>query len=316
MPGILDTHDLNSAIAHMAEDSQKFIFITSPYLMINDRLRKIIEIADDRGVKTFFIYGKKELDDDTEKWIKGLHNSSIGYIKNVHAKIFMMELAGIVMSMNIYTFSQINNEELGVIFDKRDRRGYKDLAFHAARLIDMAEKTHGLWNDECIRKIPSGLFGWRSTPRSQTDLSCLDGGSNDEPEVDNAPEPVDTPLRKCHCIRCNHIIPSNHPYFYCGRCLDSWSRYNNFSYTEPEGHCYICGKNYHASADRPSCLDCYPSNRDFIHDQHETMRKMVEHNKNQNVRLLIQPNRVFGLYNDLHHSPLPLSSLIIHYRKI
>ena len=80
----------------------------------------------------------------------------------------------------------------------------------------------------------------------------------------------------CHCIRCGHVIPSTHEYVYCGRCMDSWQRYSNMRYVEPEGHCYICGKQYNASAEKPACIECYKTHTKLIGMKCDSMRKAAE----------------------------------------
>lgn len=288
MPGIVDTPDLNSAIAHMTEDARKFILVVSPYLKINDRLRRTLAIADTRGVKTFFIYGKKEMNSDTYDWIKTLENSSIAFIPQLHAKLYLMEFAGIIMTMNLYTFSQVNNEELGVIFEKKyNRSDFKELVFHSLRLIDSSKKEYGPWDDSDIRKLMGGIFSnkfkkpiERSMYDTETEVSVdeqpiLEDSSTraclKSPQAEVISETT-FKSRRCHCIRCGRIIPSDHPFVYCGRCLESWKKYSNFGYTEQQGHCYICNKENRSSADRPACSSCYASNKDFVIAQCDRMR--------------------------------------------
>lgn len=56
--------------------------------------------------------------------------------------------------------------------------------------------------------------------------------------------------------------------------MDSWQRYSNVKYVEPKGHCYICGKDYEASAEKPACLDCYRSHKELVELKCNTMRKL------------------------------------------
>ena len=264
----------------------RFIPVVSPYLRINDRLRRTLEVADSRGVKTFFVYGKKDMDSDTYEWIKSLRNSSIGFIPQLHAKMYVMELAGVIMSMNLYTYSQVNNEELGVIFEKKyDRSEFKGLVFHATRLIDISRKEYGRWDDSDILRIFDGIFGKRSK-RSEVQNAETAGMLADEPlaaspvqpfpatgsDTDPVPaEAADTP-KLCHCIRCGRTISSEHPFVYCGRCLESWKRFSNISYSEPQGHCYICNAENRSSADRPACIRCYSAHKAFIRTQLDRIR--------------------------------------------
>ena len=104
------------------------------------------------------------MDHSTMSWLKGLRNTSIGYIPNLHAKIYLTEGHAIVTSMNLYEYSQVNNEEIGVLLGYReDRRDYKELLFHTMRLLTMSEKEHGTWDLSDIDKPLRGLLGFKKT---------------------------------------------------------------------------------------------------------------------------------------------------------
>lgn len=267
MPLIMDTPEINTYITHISEDARKHIVIVCPYLKLNDRLRRIIEITISNDVGLYVVYGKGNMDQGTMTWLKGLRNVNIGYILNLHAKIYLTEEYGIITSMNLYEFSQVNNEEIGVLLGyKEDRREFKDLLFQTMRLLNMAQKEHGSWDLSDIDKPLRGLFGRGKSHLEKGDTRFeetmpKDIGVNDLPE---SPRSDVIERIRCHCIRCNRIIPSDHEYVYCGRCMESWVRYCNTGYVENNGHCYICGGSIRPSAGRPACADCYRNNRQLV----------------------------------------------------
>ena len=55
---IMDTLETNTWISHITEDARKHLVIICPYLKINEKLRRTIEVADRKGVNVFVIYGK------------------------------------------------------------------------------------------------------------------------------------------------------------------------------------------------------------------------------------------------------------------
>lgn len=133
---ILDTYETNTWISHISEDARKHLVINCPYLKINEKLRRTIDVADRKGVNVFVIYGKRELDEGTMAWLKGLRHSNIASIKDLHAKLYMNEEFAVISSMNLYEYSQVNNEELGVLCGrKEDRAEFKDITFQVMRLI-------------------------------------------------------------------------------------------------------------------------------------------------------------------------------------
>ena len=108
---------------------------------------------------------------------------------------------------------------------KDGRTEFKDLLYEAVRLINLSVKQYGKWDIEDIDKPIRRII--RKEPLFIP--------------VDHLAEEDVQERIICHCIRCGRSIPSDHPYPYCGRCLESWKQYMNLSYTEPDGHCYICG---------------------------------------------------------------------------
>ena len=164
MPQICDTYDINANIAHIIEDARKHIVIISPFIKINRKMQKAIELADRRGVRLFLIYGKTELDESTAVWVRRLRNSSLGYIRNLHAKIIMNEDFAVMSSMNLYEYSQVNNEELGAFFGRReDRAAFKDIVFQVLRLIRLSEKEYGGWDISELDRPIRSIFK-RNTP--------------------------------------------------------------------------------------------------------------------------------------------------------
>ena len=282
---ILDTYETNTWISHISEDARKHLVIICPYLRINEKLRRTIEVADRKGVNLFVIYGKREFDEGTMTWLKGLRHSNIAYIKDLHAKLYMNEEMAVISSMNLYEYSQVNNEELGVLCGKRqDRNEFKDITFQVMRMIGISEKEHGKWDIGDLDKPIRGLFKRsKGTEEFRTYVSGSDVGNRNEiplepirVETEEKPEPPVSETLLCHCIRCGRVIPSTHDYVYCSRCMDSWQRYSNMRYVEPEGHCYICGKQYNASAEKPACIECYKVHTKLIGMKCDSMRKVAE----------------------------------------
>lgn len=213
---------------------------------------------------------------------KELRHSNIANIPQLHAKLYMNEKMAVISSMNLYEFSQVNNEELGVLCGKRqDRAEFKDITFQVMRLIGISKKEHGKWDTGDLGKPIRGLF---KREKGTEEFRTYDSGSDDEnlnkapmeqteSEVKEVPASAGTETILCHCIRCGRVIPSTHEYVYCGRCMDSWQRYSNMRYVEHDGHCYICGKPYKASAEKPACIECYSSHSELVRSKCEAMLK-------------------------------------------
>ena len=272
MVDILDTDMINAEISGVCENARKHLLIICPFLKINDKLKRNIESTLKRGVKLTIIYGKRELDEGTLDWIKGLSYWNVGFLENLHAKIIMNEEAVVLSSMNLYEYSQVNNHELGVFaWIKEDKDAFKDILFESIRIINSSTKQYGKWD---IGDIDKPLQRKIHKEKYFIEVTETTGfGAQKE----NIEKPDD--VTKCHCIRCGRVIPSYHDYVYCGRCFESWKQYNNTKYVENEGHCYICGKSYQVSAERPACPDCYRANPSLVKDKCNFMNH-YQRNKN------------------------------------
>lgn len=267
MVDILDTDAINMSITNVCENSRKYLVIICPFLKFNDKLCNSINSAVKRDVKLTVIYGKTSMDKETYEWLKGLPYCNIGFLKNLHAKLVLNEEAAVMSSMNLYEYSQVNNEELGMLAYVRDSRNeYKDLLYESIRLINASVKQFGKWDLEDIDKPIRGLIKRETyfipVIENHGDLFMEEASKTREEK------------RICHCIRCGHAIPSTHDYVYCGRCFESWKMYCNPGYVERGGHCYICGKECQVSAERPSCSDCYKDNVSLITEKRDVMMAM------------------------------------------
>ncbi len=264
MVEILNTDAINMRITDVCEVAKKHLVIISPFLKINDKLRRTIETAINRKVKVTVIYGKKALDTDTYEWLKSLSYCNIGFLNNLHAKLILNEEAAVLSSMNLYEYSQVNNEELGLFAWLKDGKNeYKDLLYESIRIINSSTKQFGKWDLEDLEKPLHGLMKKESIfiPVKE---NCGD--------IVTAETPVKTTEKKlCHCIRCGRVIPSYHDFVYCGRCFESWKQFYNTKYVEKEGHCYICGKPCIVSAERPACPDCYKENNALVKEKCDIM---------------------------------------------
>lgn len=69
-------------------------------------------------------------------------NVRTSFCQNLHAKCYLNETSAIITSMNLYDFSQVNNNEMGV-FLQRDSEAelYREAYEEAQRLIRISEEV-------------------------------------------------------------------------------------------------------------------------------------------------------------------------------
>lgn len=64
------------------------------------------------------------------------------FCQNIHAKCYLSERYAIITSVNLYDFSQINNNDMGVIFDHdQEQKLYRDTYEEAQRLIRISDEV-------------------------------------------------------------------------------------------------------------------------------------------------------------------------------
>jgi phosphatidylserine/phosphatidylglycerophosphate/cardiolipin synthase-like enzyme len=135
MAEFLDTTAISYQLERLLKTAKRRIVLISPFLKLRPRVRELIEDAARLGVQIQIVYGKKEQCNEVE-WLKTIDRVSVTFCKNVHAKCYLNEDFGMVTSLNLYEFSQANNQEMGIIFTKRTEPDlYHSVSQEALRII-------------------------------------------------------------------------------------------------------------------------------------------------------------------------------------
>ncbi|MDD5580278.1 MAG: hypothetical protein PHY16_13480 [Methylobacter sp.] len=88
------------------------------------------------------VYGKSELQPEEINWLKELTYIRTSFCKNLHAKCYLNEELCIITSLNLYEFSQINNNEMGVLIRRTDDTDlYKEAYEEAQRIIRISDEV-------------------------------------------------------------------------------------------------------------------------------------------------------------------------------
>ena len=66
------------------------------------------------------VYGKSELQPQEIEWLRGLTFVRTSFCKNLHAKCYLSETMCIITSLNLYEFSQVNNNEMGILIERAE----------------------------------------------------------------------------------------------------------------------------------------------------------------------------------------------------
>ena len=142
MATFLNTSGTSFYLEKLIKDASERVILISPFLKLNDRIKELLEDKDRLKIDIRIVYGKAELQPAEINWLKELKFIRTSFCKNLHAKCYLSEDSCIITSLNLYEFSQVNNNEMGVLIDKYgDPDMYKDAYEEAQRIIRISDEV-------------------------------------------------------------------------------------------------------------------------------------------------------------------------------
>jgi len=142
MAKFLNTSATNYFLEELIKDAKDRVILISPFLKLNDRVRELLEDKNRLKIDVRVVYGKSELSPEEMDWLNSLTFIRTSFCKNLHAKCYINEELCIVTSLNLYQFSQVNNNEMGILLRRsEDPETYKDAYEEAQRIIRISEEV-------------------------------------------------------------------------------------------------------------------------------------------------------------------------------
>lgn len=142
MAKFLNTSGTNYYLEELIKNASDRLILISPFLKLNDRIKELLEDKNRLKIDVRIVYGKSELQPEEINWLKELTFVRTSFCKNLHAKCYINEESCIITSLNLYEFSQINNNEMGVFIDRNtDSEMYKDTYEEAQRIIRISDEV-------------------------------------------------------------------------------------------------------------------------------------------------------------------------------
>jgi phosphatidylserine/phosphatidylglycerophosphate/cardiolipin synthase-like enzyme len=167
MATFLNTSKINFLLDELIQTAKEELILISPYLKFNYRMQELLHDKGGQQLQVNIIYGKQDLRPNEMKWLAEQKHIKTSFCKNLHAKCYLNENHCIITSMNLYDFSQVNNNEMGVSFSKtQDKLLYNDAYEEAQRLIRIsgenkpttsASEQHQEWNKLTTAKLAEYL---------------------------------------------------------------------------------------------------------------------------------------------------------------
>jgi hypothetical protein len=142
MAKFLNTSATNYFLEELIKDAKERLILISPFLKLNDRIKELLTDKNRLKIDVRIVYGKSELQPEEISWLKELTYIRTSFCKNLHAKCYLNEEMCIVTSLNLYEFSQVNNNEMGVLIQRsEDNDLYRDAYDEAQRIIRVSDEV-------------------------------------------------------------------------------------------------------------------------------------------------------------------------------
>lgn len=228
MAKFLDTTGVSYHLQQLINKANEKLVLISPYLKINDRIKQSLEDKNRLKIDIRVVYGKNELQPDENNWLKSMTSIRSSFCKDLHAKCYLNENEAIITSMNLYEFSQVNNNEMGIYIEKSsDPDLYKDIYDEVQRLIRISDELI-----VSVEKAPSKEKQYITDNKPKSD-NKTDGSKNG------------------YCIRTGIVIPFNIEKPMSYEAFKLWNKYGDPEY--PEKFCHFSGEpsNGETSVSRP-----------------------------------------------------------------
>lgn len=239
MARFITTKQITSELEDLIKKADDRLYLVSPYLKLSKDFRELLTYRNSNKKDTKIIFGKQELNPEQMTFLQGLRFVYLFFSEDLHAKCYINDTKMIITSMNLYDFSMINNKEMGILIDKstpEDVQIYEDA-----------------WSNIDYIETISKPFDFVSNPIK------LEKPNQQSMGQDKKTKEIRI---KGHCIRCNTQIELNPLVPYCKDCYSIWKKYGKEDYQEQ--FCHICGKDEKTSKVKPSCLNCYKTNKNKL----------------------------------------------------
>ena len=142
MAKFLTTTGTNYHLEELIKGASDRLILISPFLKLNDRMKELLADKNRLKIDVRIDYGKSELQPQEIEWLRGLTYIRTSFCKNLHAKCYMNEEMCIITSLNLYEFSQVNNNEMGILIQRSDDgQLYKDAYEEAQRIIRISDEV-------------------------------------------------------------------------------------------------------------------------------------------------------------------------------
>jgi len=141
MAKFLDTTGVSYHLEQLIKNTEDQLILISPYLQFHKRVKDNLEHLHIQKKDIRIIYRENKLQVEESNWLESQIGIRTSLCSTLHAKCYLNRKEAIVTSMNLYSFSQQNNDEMGIYVTKEeDETLYNDIRKEAERLLTTSEE--------------------------------------------------------------------------------------------------------------------------------------------------------------------------------
>ncbi|CAL65890.1 phospholipase D family protein [Christiangramia forsetii] len=141
MSKFLNTTGVSYHLEELIKNTTDRLILISPYLQFHNRIKDHIHNLNIQKKDIRIVYRESKLQLEESNWLETQIGVRTSVCSTLHAKCYLNESEAIVTSMNLYSFSQQNNDEMGIYVSKeKDPELYNDIYTEAQRLLTISEE--------------------------------------------------------------------------------------------------------------------------------------------------------------------------------
>jgi phosphatidylserine/phosphatidylglycerophosphate/cardiolipin synthase-like enzyme len=142
MAKFLNTNATSYYLEELIHGAHHRLILISPFLKLNDRVKELLEDKNRLKTDVRIVYGKNELQPEEINWLRALSFVRTSFCRHLHARCYLSEDYCIVTSLNLHEFSQINNNEMGVLISRaEDPELFEPAHEEAERIIRISDEV-------------------------------------------------------------------------------------------------------------------------------------------------------------------------------
>jgi len=141
MAQFLVTSGVTYKLEELIKGTEDKLILISPYLQFSKKIKDNIENLNILKRDIRILYRENKLQVEENNWLVSQIGVRTSICSTLHAKCYLNEKEAIVTSMNLYSYSQNNNDEMGIyVTKKEDPELYEEILKETQRLLRISDE--------------------------------------------------------------------------------------------------------------------------------------------------------------------------------